>query len=109
MIQLFAGFVLGALLGFAVVLLEAARQGKPRRSPWAPPPGGAPATVPPWVTSTRPGPVVEAGLQLGRWAPPGDPVCPVHGTPMFYAPSTRTYACQNPDCAYAGGVPFEAL
>lgn len=36
-------------------------------------------------------------------------VCPVHGTPMFYAASDRLHACQDPDCQYATGVDLNRL
>jgi hypothetical protein len=29
--------------------------------------------------------------------------CPVHGTPMYFAPSTGEHACQDVDCKYGHG------
>jgi hypothetical protein len=30
-------------------------------------------------------------------------VCPVHQTPLFWWPSGKLHACQDPECRYAGG------
>jgi len=30
-------------------------------------------------------------------------VCPVHGTPLFYAPASDDHACQDIDCVYGHG------
>jgi hypothetical protein len=30
-------------------------------------------------------------------------LCPVHGTPLLYAPSTDDHACQDVDCVHGRG------
>lgn len=30
-------------------------------------------------------------------------VCPIHHTPLYYAPASNDHACQNADCEWAGG------
>jgi hypothetical protein len=30
-------------------------------------------------------------------------VCPVHGTPLFYAPASDDHACRDNDCKYGHG------
>jgi hypothetical protein len=32
-----------------------------------------------------------------------DCTCPVHGTPLLYAPASNEHACQDPDCEHAHG------
>lgn len=31
-------------------------------------------------------------------------VCPIHGTPLLYAPAQDEHACQDPDCKHAHGI-----
>lgn len=31
-------------------------------------------------------------------------VCPIHGTPLYYSPSTKKHACQDPECEHAHGM-----
>lgn len=30
--------------------------------------------------------------------------CPIHGTPLYYAPSAHVHACQDSTCEHAGGL-----
>jgi hypothetical protein len=32
-----------------------------------------------------------------------DCTCPIHGTPLLYAPASDAHACQDPDCEHAHG------
>lgn len=36
-------------------------------------------------------------------------VCPIHGTPMWYAAATEQHACQDPACEHAAGVDLDRL
>lgn len=38
-----------------------------------------------------------------------DVTCPIHNTSMYYHRPSDQYACQNPDCKYAHGIPAENL
>lgn len=31
-------------------------------------------------------------------------VCPIHDTPLLYAPASNEHACQDPDCEHAHGI-----
>jgi hypothetical protein len=33
-----------------------------------------------------------------------DCTCPIHKTPLFYAPASNEHACQDPDCIHAQGL-----
>lgn len=36
-------------------------------------------------------------------------VCPVHETPLFYAPHHDLHACQDPTCVHAHGIEYRDL
>ncbi|MFE7963390.1 hypothetical protein ACFU0X_10105 [Streptomyces cellulosae] len=36
-------------------------------------------------------------------------VCPLHGTPLLYAPAANVHACQDPDCPHGHGLLVELV